>query len=167
MVDQLHQQGIEVVLDVVYNHSGEGGLWRDKLYTDDVLLDAQAMSDAYYNLDTSEAATIYSQRGLDNAAWFALSADNQGYWNNTGVGNEMRPNYSPMRQLIMDSLHYYVEEMHVDGFRFDLAGILGERDLDYNAWDDLDTSRKSWNITGEVTPDSVDDWLSSVGRGIY
>ncbi|HND34614.1 MAG TPA: alpha-amylase family glycosyl hydrolase, partial [Myxococcota bacterium] len=136
MVDQLHQQGIEVVVDVVYNHTGEGGLWRDKVYMDDTLLDPQAMSDAYYNLDTKEAATIYSMRGLDNQAWYALSADNSGYWNNTGVGNETRPNHAPMRRLIMDSLRFYVEEMHVDGFRFDLAGILGEQDKNYNQWDD-------------------------------
>lgn len=135
MVEQLHGQGIEVVLDVVYNHTGEGGLWRDKVYTDDSLLDPDGMLDAY-NLDTVESATIYNMRGLDNAAWYALSLDNQSYWNNTGVGNETRANHTPMRRLILDSLRFYVEELHVDGFRFDLAGILGERDLDYNNWDD-------------------------------
>jgi glycogen operon protein len=135
MVDQLHQAGVEVVLDVVYNHTGEGGLWRDKVFYDDQLVDADAMLDAY-NLDTTESATIYNLRGLDNRAWYALSEDNQGYWNNTGVGNELRANHAPMARLILDSLRYYVEEMHVDGFRFDLAGILGEKDLDYNSWDD-------------------------------
>jgi isoamylase len=135
MVDQLHQQGVEVVVDVVYNHTGEGGLWRDKVFYDDALLDADAMLDAY-NLDTSEAATVYNLRGLDNQAWYALSTDNQGYWNNTGVGNETRANHAPMRRLILDSLRFYVEELHVDGFRFDLAGILGEKDGDYNVWDD-------------------------------
>jgi glycogen operon protein len=139
MVDQLHQQGLEVILDVVYNHTGEGGLWRDKVYTDDTLLDADGMMDAY-NLDTTEAATIYSMRGLDNNAWYALSTDKFGYWNNTGVGNQTRPNYTPMTKLIMDSLHYYVEEMHVDGFRFDLAPILGESDGNYNDWSSPDTS---------------------------
>ncbi len=135
MVDQLHQVGVEVVVDVVYNHTGEGGLWRDKILQDDSLLDADAMLDAY-NLDTTEAATLYSMRGLDNQSWYALSEDRQGYWNNTGVGNETRTNHDPMRFLIMDSLRFYVDEMHVDGFRFDLAGILGEKDLDYNVWDD-------------------------------
>jgi glycogen operon protein len=135
MVDELHQAGIEVILDVVYNHTGEGGLWRDKVYTDDTLLDTDAMLDAY-NLDTTEAATIYSMRGLDNNGYYALSTDKSGYWNNTGVGNETRPNYAPVRQLVLDSLHFYVEELHVDGFRFDLAGILGEKDGDYNNWDD-------------------------------
>ena len=135
MVDTLHQNGQEVILDVVYNHTGEGGLWRDKVYTDDTLLDSSGMTDAY-NLDTTEAATIYNLRGLDNDAFYALSADKSGYWNNTGVGNETRPNYTPMRKLILDSLHYMVEDLHVDGFRFDLAGILGEKDGDYNSWDD-------------------------------
>ncbi len=131
MVDALHQQGVEVIVDVVYNHTGEGGLWRDRIFTDDVL----GASDAY-NLDTVEAATVYNLRGLDNDAWYALSADKSGYWNNTGVGNETRPNFTPGRRLILDSLHYMVEELHIDGFRFDLAGILGERDGDYNNWDD-------------------------------
>ncbi len=135
MVDALHQQGIEVVIDVVYNHSGEGGLWRDKVYTDDFLTDEEAMVDAY-NLDTTEAATIYNMRGLDNNAYYALSEDKTGYWNNTGVGNQTRPNYTPVRRMILDSLHFMVEELHVDGFRVDLAGILGEKDGDYNNWDD-------------------------------
>jgi isoamylase len=131
MVDQLHQAGVEVIIDVVYNHTGEGGLWRDRVYTDSVL----GAGDAY-NLDTTEAATIYNLRGLDNGAYYALSTDREGYWNNTGVGNQTRPNHTPVRRLILDSLHYMVEELHVDGFRFDLAGILGERDGDYNNWDD-------------------------------
>lgn len=135
MVDQLHQSGIEVLVDVVYNHTGEGGLWRDKVYTDDFLTDEEAMVDAY-NLDTTESATIYNFRGLDNNAFYALSEDKQGYWNNTGVGNETRPNHAPGTQHILDSLHYLVEELHVDGFRFDLAGILGEKDGDYNNWED-------------------------------
>jgi glycogen operon protein len=131
MVDQLHQAGVEVILDVVYNHTGEGGLWRDRIYSDSVL----GAGDAY-NLDSTEAATIYNLRGLDNNAFYALSTDREGYWNNTGVGNQTRPNHTPTRRLILDSLHYMVEELHVDGFRFDLAGILGEKDGDYNNWDD-------------------------------
>ncbi len=132
MVDQLHQAGVEVILDVVYNHTGEGGLWRERLYTDDVQLDPQSA----INIEPKEVAGIYSYRGLDNVAFYALNADNQTFWNNTGVGHQTRPNHTPARQLIMDSLRFYVEEMHVDGFRFDLAGILGERDGDYNNWDD-------------------------------
>jgi len=132
MVDQLHQRNIEVILDIVYNHTGEGGLWRDRQYTSDVSLDPTV--DGAINVEPKEIATIYSQRGLDNASWYALSPDNQTYWNNTGVGQETRPNFVPMNQLIMDSLHWWVDEMHVDGFRFDLAGVLGEVDGDYNNW---------------------------------
>jgi len=130
MVDQLHQHDIEVILDVVYNHTGEGGLWREKLFFD-------TFEDAYsVNYDPKEVAGIYSYRGLDNWSWYALSEDGQTYWNNTGVGNQSRPNNAPMERLIMDSLHFMVEDLHVDGFRFDLAGILGEPDLDYNSYVD-------------------------------
>ena len=135
MVDALHQNGIEVILDVVYNHTGEGGLWRSRRYIDDISLDPRTDA-AAVSLDPKEVASIYSYRGLDNAAYYALDTDNQTYWDNTGVGNQTRPNHRPMRRLILDSLRFYAEEMHVDGFRFDLAGILGERDLDFNNWDD-------------------------------
>lgn len=131
MVDQLHQRGIEVIIDVVYNHTGEGGLWREKI--DDVTLDASA---DLLNFDPKEVASIYSYRGLDNAAYYALSEDKQTYWNNTGVGNECRANHTPMRRLILDSLRYWANEMHVDGFRFDLAPVLGTKDGDPNTWDD-------------------------------
>jgi glycogen operon protein len=134
MVDELHKRGIEVILDVVYNHTGEGGFWRSKLELDlspDPKVDAQLT-----NFDPKEVAGLYSYRGLDNHAYYALSGDNQTYWNNTGVGNETRCNHRPMQRLILDSLKYWATEMHVDGFRFDLAPILGEKDLDYNTWDD-------------------------------
>jgi glycogen operon protein len=135
MVDQMHQQGIEVWVDVVYNHTGEGGLWRERIYQDDFSVDPGTDSESV-NLDPKEVATLFSFRGLDNQAYYALTESNQEYWNNTGVGNETRANHKPMRRLIMDSLRFYVEELHVDGFRFDLAGILGQRDMDYNNWDD-------------------------------
>ena len=135
MVDQLHQAGLEVWLDVVYNHTGEGGLWRERIYQDDTSLDPNTDA-TFYNFDPHETAGLYTFRGLDDAAYYALEESGLTYWNNTGVGNQTRPNHTPMRRLIMDSLRFYVEEMHVDGFRFDLAGILGERDLDYNNWDD-------------------------------
>lgn len=134
MVDELHKRGLEVIIDVVFNHTGEGGLWRNKIEVDqspDPAFDAQLV-----NFDPKEVAGIYSYRGLDNAAYYALNPDGQTYWNNTGVGNQMRPNHRPMRRLIMDSLRYYVEELHIDGFRFDLAPILGEVDGDFNRWDD-------------------------------
>jgi glycogen operon protein len=130
MVEELHKRDIEVIVDVVYNHTGEGGFWRSKIeQSPNPDIDSQVV-----NLDEKEVASLYSYRGLDNAAYYALSADNQSYWNNTGVGNMTRCNAQPFRQLIMDSLRYQVEELHVDGFRFDLAPILGEADMDYNRW---------------------------------
>jgi len=136
MVDQLHQRGLEVILDVVYNHTGEGGLWRNKVQYDDSPSDPATVA-RLFNFDPKEVAGLYSFRGLDNAAYYALSPDNQTYFNNTGVGNDTRCNHAPMRRLILDSLRFWAEQMHVDGFRFDLAPILGEKDLDYNSWDDL------------------------------
>ena len=133
MVDELHKNDIEVILDVVYNHTGEGGLWRERIYQDDISVDPATSST---NLDPKEVASVQMSRGLDNASYYALKAGNQEYWNNTGVGHQTRPNNTPMRRLIMDSLRFYAEELHVDGFRFDLAGILGEKDLDFNNWDD-------------------------------
>ena len=135
MVDQLHQADIEVIIDVVYNHTGEGGLWREKIYADDFFVDADTRQQAF-NLDSQEIASLMSFRGLDNPTYYALSEDGKDYWDNTGVGHQTRPNHPAVRRLIMDSLRFYTEEMHVDGFRFDLAGILGEVDGDYNNWDD-------------------------------
>ncbi len=132
MVEELHKRGIEVILDVVYNHTGEGGLWREKIKQRD-----SSTPDNLINLDSEEVASIYSYRGLDNAAYYALSFDGRTYWNNTGVGQDTRCNARPFQKLILDSLHYWVEEMHVDGFRFDLAPVLGEKDGDYNNWDDV------------------------------
>ncbi|NVJ21436.1 MULTISPECIES: glycogen debranching protein [Myxococcus] len=131
MVEELHKRDIEVIVDVVYNHTGEGGLWREKLESDDVL-----PGDPLDSLDPAEVAGVYSFRGIDNQAYYGLTGDRRLYWNNTGVGNQTRPNHRPMRKLIIDSLRFYTEELHVDGFRFDLAPILGERDQDYNRWDD-------------------------------
>jgi len=147
MVEALHAQGIEVWVDVVFNHTGEGGLWRERIYQDDTTLHA-ATDEGWYNYDPFETAGIYSYRGLDNAAWYALDEDGLTYWNNTGVGNQTRPNHTPTRRLIRDSLRFYVEELHVDGFRFDLAPILGEVDGDFNNWADPATT---------VLQDIVDD----------
>ncbi len=136
MVDQLHQHGIEVVLDIVYNHTGEGGFWRSRVQSSDF-----SYGD-YANFDDKTAATIYSWRGLDNAAYYHLTTldDNPkaGYLDQTGVGNQLRTNAEPFRSFIIDNLRFWVEEMHVDGFRFDLASILGVSDAnpyaDLNAW---------------------------------
>jgi isoamylase len=96
MVRALHQEGIEVYLDMVYNHTGEGD----------------------YNGTTS------SFRGIDNSIYYLLDPENN-YLNFSGCGNTVNCNHPVVRELIRDSLRYWVTEMHIDGFRFDLASILG------------------------------------------
>jgi isoamylase len=96
MVKALHKSGIEVVLDVVFNHTAEGG---------------------------HEGPTL-SFRGLDNSTYYILEQDRSRYANYSGTGNTLNANHPIVRRLIVDSLHYWVEHMHVDGFRFDLASIL-------------------------------------------
>ncbi|MFI9150364.1 glycogen debranching protein GlgX [Streptomyces sp. NPDC053367] len=100
MVKTLHEAGIEVILDVVYNHTAEG----------------------------NHLGPVLSLRGLDNAAYYRLSdEDRRFYWDTTGTGNSLRMNHPHTLQLIMDSLRYWVTEMHVDGFRFDLAATLARQ----------------------------------------
>ena len=96
MVKALHRAGIEVILDVVFNHTTEGG----------------------------EHGPTLSFRGLDNPTYYILDADRSRYADYTGCGNTLNANNPIVRRLIVDSLRYWVEEMHVDGFRFDLASIL-------------------------------------------
>jgi isoamylase len=97
MVRSLHQAGIEVILDMVYNHTGEGG----------------------YQGNTS------SFRGIDNPIYYLLDQHGHDYLNFSGCGNTFNCNHPVIRAFIKDSLRYWVMEMHVDGFRFDLASILG------------------------------------------
>ena len=96
MVRDLHAAGLEVILDVVYNHTAEGG---------------------------AGGPTI-SLRGIDNAGYYRLSPDGRGYVDYTGTGNTLNVPHPHVLRLIMDSLRYWVTEMHVDGFRFDLASAL-------------------------------------------
>jgi len=98
MVRNLHQAGIEVILDMVYNHTGEGG----------------------YDGKTT------SFRGIDNSIYYLLAHDlKHQYLNYSGCGNTFNCNHPVVREFIRESLRYWVMEMHVDGFRFDLASILG------------------------------------------
>lgn len=97
MVRALHQAGIEVILDMVFNHSGEGG----------------------YDGTTS------SFRGIDNVIYYLLGQEGYNYLNYSGCGNTLNCNHPVVRSLIRDALRFWVIEMHVDGFRFDLASILG------------------------------------------
>lgn len=98
MVKSLHGAGLEVILDVVYNHTAEG----------------------------NHAGPTLSFRGIDNASYYRLRSDNKRlYINDTGCGNTLNIMHPRVLQMVMDSLRYWVEVMHVDGFRFDLASILG------------------------------------------
>src|SRR5947209_7244814 len=105
MVRALHAAGIEVILDVVYNHSAEG----------------------------SPLGPTLSMRGIDNAAYYRLSPkDPRHYMDFTGCGNSLNMPHPRVLQLIMDSLRYWVLEMHVDGFRFDLASTLARELFEVN-----------------------------------
>jgi glycogen operon protein len=96
MVKALHRAGIEVILDVVFNHTAEG----------------------------EHDGPIQCFRGLDNPTYYLLCEDRSRYANFTGTGNTLNANHPIVRRMIVDSLRYWVSEMHVDGFRFDLASIL-------------------------------------------
>ncbi len=96
MVKALHRAGIEVILDVVFNHTAEG----------------------------DHRGPTLSFRGLDNATYYILEEDRARYANYSGTGNTLNTNHPIVRRMIVDSLRYWVETMHVDGFRFDLASIL-------------------------------------------
>jgi len=99
MVKALHQADIEVILDVVYNHSGEG----------------------------DERGPTYGFRGIDNTTYYLLEDDRRHYRNDAGTGNVLHTANRYVRSMVLDSLRYWVNEMHVDGFRFDLASIFTRR----------------------------------------
>ncbi|MBA2635447.1 MAG: glycogen debranching protein GlgX, partial [Sphingomonas sp.] len=105
MVKKLHTAGLEVILDVVYNHTGEG----------------------------NHLGPTLSLRGVDNKAYYRLEPDNQRFYTDfTGTGNSLNMQHPRTIQLIMDSLRYWVTEMHVDGFRFDLAPVLARELFEVN-----------------------------------
>ncbi len=97
MVREIHQAGIEVILDMVFNHSAEG----------------------------NEMGPTLCFRGWDNSIYYILDKDRRYYKNYTGCGNTLNCNHPIVRSLIIDCLRYWVVEMHVDGFRFDLGSVLG------------------------------------------
>ena len=103
MVKTLHAAGLEVILDVVYNHTGEG----------------------------NHVGPTLSMKGIDNAAYYRLEPNNPRlYTDFTGTGNSLNMLHPRTIQLVMDSLRYWVDEMHVDGFRFDLAPVLARETYD-------------------------------------
>ncbi|MEV0124065.1 glycogen debranching protein GlgX [Streptomyces sp. NPDC050703] len=100
MVKKLHAAGLEVILDVVYNHTAEG----------------------------NENGPTLAFRGIDNASYYRLAEDDPAhYFDTTGTGNSLLMRHPNVLQLVMDSLRYWVTEMHVDGFRFDLAATLARQ----------------------------------------
>ncbi|TQV80060.1 glycogen debranching protein GlgX [Exilibacterium tricleocarpae] len=105
MVARFHDAGIEVILDVVYNHTAEG----------------------------DHIGPTLSFRGIDNASYYRLQqTDRRFYINDTGCGNTLNLSHPRVLQMVMDSLRYWVNDMHVDGFRFDLASILGREDYGFD-----------------------------------
>ena len=113
MVKSFHDAGIEVYLDVVYNHTGEGGTWGDK-YTRE----------------------LTSFAGLANRSYYRLTADNQWYYDGTtGCGNQLNATNAGSRKLITDSLKYWINNMGIDGFRFDLAPAIARNANNYYNFD--------------------------------
>jgi glycogen operon protein len=105
MVHRLHDAGIEVILDVVYNHTAEG----------------------------NEQGPTLAFRGIDNASYYRLQADDRRFYvNDTGCGNTLDLTHPRVLQMVMDSLRYWAETMHVDGFRFDLATVLGRESYGFD-----------------------------------
>jgi len=105
MVARLHDAGLEVILDVVYNHTAEG----------------------------NENGPTLSFRGIDNLSYYRLTADNPRYYvNDTGTGNTLNMDHARVVQMVTDSLRYWATEMHVDGFRFDLGTILARQANGFN-----------------------------------
>lgn len=105
-VRALHEAGIEVILDVVYNHTGEG--------------------------ESHDPALSF--RGIDNSSYYHLTPNRREYVDNSGCGNSLNMNHPAVLRLLMDSLRYWVEEMHIDGFRFDLAVSLGRTPNGFKRW---------------------------------
>ncbi len=120
MVKAFHEAGIEVLLDVVYNHTSEGGA----------------------------AGPTYCYRGIDNSSYYLLTPDLSGYRDDAGTGNVLRTANDHTLKMIMDSLRYWVQEMRVDGFRFDLASIFTRND-------DGSVNLEDPPIVSEITNDPV------------
>ena len=117
MVKAMHQAGIEIILDVVFNHSAEG----------------------------DETGPTICYRGLENSAYYMLESDKRFYRNFTGTGNTINCNHSVVRRLIRDCLRHWVQEYHIDGFRFDLASVLSRNEQG----EPVSDSPSLWEIESE------------------
>src|SRR5579862_667811 len=121
MVQRLHDAGIEVILDVVYNHTGEG----------------------------NHLGPTLSFRGIDNLSYYRLEENRRFYTDYTGTGNSLNLDHPRVLQLVTDSLRYWASEMHVDGFRFDLAPTLGREAGEYSQGSAFfDTIRQDPELAG-------------------
>jgi glycogen operon protein len=132
MVKAFHDQGIKVLIDVVYNHTGEGGAW---------------------NANDTSTYNLYGMRGLDNPTYYELTSDNQSSWDNTGVGGNYNTHNPVAQNLIVDSLAYWRDTLGVDGYRFDLASVLGNTCENgcYN-FDKMDPANALNRIVNELPP---------------
>ena len=119
MVKALHKAGIEVILDVVYNHTAE----------------------------SDHTGPTFCFRGLENDVYYILKHDKASYTNYSGTGNTLNANHSMVRRMILDSLRYWVNVMHVDGFRFDLASILSRDETG----EPLENPPILWDIESDPT----------------
>ncbi len=150
MVKALHAAGLEVILDVVYNHTAEG----------------------------NHLGPTLSLKGIDNPSYYRLVPGNEGaYFDTTGTGNSLNVGHPAALRLIMDSLRYWVTEMHVDGFRFDLATTLTRQDGDadpHSAFLDMihqdpvlaevKKIAEPWDLSGYQVGDFPADWSEWNGR---
>lgn len=132
MVKAFHDQGIKVLIDVVYNHTGEGYAW-------------SSTDKTTYNL--------LGMRGLDNPTYYSLTSDYQNSWDNTGVGGNYNTRNTVAQNLIVDSLAYWRDTLGVDGYRFDLASVLGNTCQHgcYN-FDKMDGGNALNRIVAELPP---------------
>jgi glycogen operon protein len=145
MVKALHAEGIEVWLDVVYNHTFEGGACGGNPVR-------------YINF-----------RGLDNASYYTLADDKTCYWESTGTGNNLNASHPAVRRMILDSLSYWHEEMGVDGFRFDLAYTLGRegnggRNFNSNAQTLVDIAQLAQDEDFKIVAEAWDTGGYGVGQ---
>ncbi|MBO4209846.1 glycogen debranching protein, partial [Micromonospora echinofusca] len=152
MVKAFHDAGIKVLLDVVYNHTGEDGEYDGGRYD------------------------IWSWRGLDNPSYYSLTADRQRSWDNTGVGGNYNTYHPAAQDLIVDSLAYWKDTLGVDGFRHDLASVLGNTcQHGCFAFSRTDPGTALNRITREMAPRPAGggagvDWIAepwALGTGTY
>ncbi|MCI0479299.1 isoamylase, partial [Candidatus Uhrbacteria bacterium] len=154
MVKAFHDAGLKVFVDVVYNHTGEGGLWSGDTNT----------------------ANVISFRGLDNPTYYELTSDNLNYYDNTGTTGNYNTYNTTAQNLIVDSLAYWKDTLGVDGFRFDLASVLGNTCTNncFN-YDKLNSATALNRIVAEMPArpaagGSGADWIAepwAIGAGTY